>query len=160
MPSSEAYIWVSGWEEFQTFQKKRGRPWAPPWIKLAPALLDDPDFLELSAETRSLLVGIWMLFARSRGTVTKDTRRLSRQLHQRVTEQQLSSLNHAGFIEFCSGTVLERRRNAFWNRSVLDKTRQEQNTSPNPDRELEDAAGDFANVVDLDFGAVLKDVPA
>lgn len=158
MPA-EAYIWCSGWEDFQSFQTKRGKPWAPPWIKLAPALLDDPEFLELSAESRSVLVGIWMLFARSRGTLTKDTRRLSRQLHQRVTERQLESLNHAGFIEFCSGTVLERRRNAFWNRSTLEENRQEQNTLPNPDPELHNANGAHNDFPAPDFDGILKAVP-
>jgi hypothetical protein len=109
---------VNRWEEFQSPpQAKRGKAWVPPWIKLYPRLLDDPAFIALSPETRCLLVSLWMLFGRCRGTITKDTRSLSRQLHQRVTERQLDSLNHAGFIGFCSGTVLERRRNAFWNRS-------------------------------------------
>lgn len=135
----EQYIWVNGWESFQTFQTKRGKPWAPPWIKLAPALLDDPEYLDLSPETRTLLVGIWMLFARSRGTVTKDTRRLSRQLHQRVTESQLGLLNRAGFLDFCSGTVLEQRRDAFWNSSALEEKRQEQIPLPNPDPDLHHA---------------------
>lgn len=124
--SAELFIWVNKWEERQSFQEKRGKPWAPPWIKLYPHLLDDPEFLDLSAETRSLLVGIWMLFGRSHGTVTKDTRRLSKQLHQRVTEAQLTTLNHAGFLSFCSGTVLEQRRAAFWNRSVLEEKREEE----------------------------------
>lgn len=122
----DTYIWITNWDERQTFQKKRGKPWAPPWVKLFTRILDDPEYLELSPETRSLLVGLWALFARSHGTVTKDTRRLSKQLHQRVTEQQLQALNHAGFLVFCSGTVLEQRRSAFWNRSGLEEKREEE----------------------------------
>jgi len=114
------YIWVTKWEDHQSYSIKRGKPWAPPWIKLYPRLLDDPDFMGLPAETRSLLVGIWALFARSRGTLTKDTRNLSRQLSQRVTERQLERLNHAGFIQFCSGTVREQLWNTFWNSSALE----------------------------------------
>lgn len=162
-----SYIWVSGWEDFQTFQKKRDKPWVPPWIKLAPALLDDPNYLRLSPQTRTLLVGIWMLFARSRGTVTKDTRRLSRQLHQRVTERQLESLNHAGYIEFCSRTVQEQRRDAFWNRSILevDKKREEQPSFPptwsRPAEGTEDSnngqSDDFPVPVPL---PLLRDFPA
>ena len=118
--ASDQYIWIRRWDEFQTMQKKRGKPWAPPWVKLYLSLLDQPAYIDLSPENRSLLVGLWMLFARTRGTVTKETRKLSRQLHQRVTERQLAALNHDGFIDFCSGTVLEQRRNAFWNSSALE----------------------------------------
>ena len=118
--SPDQYIWVNKWDEFQSFQKKRGKPWAPPWVKLYTRILDEPAYLDLTPETRSLLVGLWALFGRSRGTVTKDTRRLTQQLHQRVTKAQLESLNHGGWITFCSGTVLEHKRNAFWNSSALE----------------------------------------
>lgn len=124
----DVFIWVNRWDEFQTFQKKRGKPWAPPWVKLYVGLLDQPAWIALPPETRSLLVGIWALFARSSGTLTKDTRNLSRQLSQRVTERQLERLNDAGFLDFCSGTVLEQRRSAFWNRSVREENRREENT--------------------------------
>ncbi len=116
----ETYIWVSRWSDFQTYTLKRGKPWAPPWVKLYTRILDDPAYLDLTPETRSLLVGIWALFGRTRGTITKDTRRLSRQLSQRVTERQLETLNHAGFIQFCSGTVREQFWNAFVNGSTPD----------------------------------------
>jgi hypothetical protein len=114
------YIWVNRWEEFQTFQVKKGKPWVPPWIKVYHSLLDEPAYIDLTPETRCLLEGIWKLFARTRGTLRKDTRNLSRQLNQRVTKQQLERLNDAGWLDFCSGTVLEERRNAFWNSSGLD----------------------------------------
>lgn len=128
---SAEYIWVARWDEFQTFQKKRGKPWAPPWVKLYTRILDEPAYLDLTPETRSLLVGLWALFGRSRGTVTKDTRRLTQQLHQRVTKAQLETLNHAGWITFCSGTVLEQKRNAFWNSSALEvETEEEEEETP------------------------------
>lgn len=132
----DRYIWVNRWDEFQSFQEKRGKPWAPPWVKLHTKILDNPEFLDLTPETRMVLVGIWALFARTHGTLTKDTRRLSRQLSQRVTERQLESLNHAGFITFCSGTVLEQFRAAFWNRSTLEesRTKQNRNSAVDPSR--------------------------
>lgn len=116
----DVYIWVGRWEDFQSYTRKRGKPWAPPWIKLYPQLLDDDAFMGLTEQARLLLVGLFMLFSKSRGSITKDTRSLSRKLNQRVTNAQLDSLNHAGFIDFCSGTVREQRWNAFWNCSVLD----------------------------------------
>lgn len=127
--TDELYIWVNRWEDFQSFQTKRGKPWAPPWVKLHTSILDQPAFLDLTPETRMLLVGIWALFGRTRGTITKDTRRLSQQLAQRVTKRQLERLNHAGFVSFCSGTVLEQRRATFWNRSSLEveESREEKN---------------------------------
>jgi hypothetical protein len=118
--NDDLYIWVNRWPDFQTFQKKRNKPWAPPWIRTYTKLLDDKAYQDLPPETRSLLHGLWMLFARSRLTLPKDTRHLSRNLHQRVLTQQLDRLNHAGFIDFCSGTVLEQKRNAFWNSSTLE----------------------------------------
>ena len=29
MPDSGSWIWVNRWDEFQTYQTKRGKPWAP-----------------------------------------------------------------------------------------------------------------------------------
>jgi hypothetical protein len=107
---NDLWIWVEKWGEFQTFQEKKGKPWAPPWIKVYHSLLDEPNYIALTPETRSLLEGIWKLFARTRGTLRKDTRNLSRQLNQRVTEQQLQRLNHAGWIPVCAGPVLEIHR--------------------------------------------------
>lgn len=143
----DEFIWITRWDEFQTFQKKRGKPWAPPWVKLYTRILDEPAYLDLSPETRSLLVGLWALFGRSRGTVAKDTRRLSQQLHQRVTKAQLDSLNHAGWLTFCSGTVLEQKRNAFWNSSALEvDVEEDKDKTRNPNPGVDDDDADlFAN---------------
>lgn len=148
--SQREYIWVSRWEEFQTYTTKRGKPWVPPWIKIYPRLLDEPAFIDLSPETRMVLVGIWMLFGRTHGTIaigtrsphegiTWDTRSLSRQLSQRVTKVQLEALNHAGFILFCSGTVREQLWERFQNGSSPEvevdtdkEVEQNQDQEPNP----------------------------
>lgn len=123
---SDLWIWVNKWDEFQSFQKKRGKPWAPPWIKIYPQLLDDYVFVKLPWQTQLVLLKVFMAFAQTRGSLSADTRELSRQLAQRVTAAQLESLNHAGYIDICSGTVLEQRRNVFWNSSNLEENRREE----------------------------------
>lgn len=143
----DTYIWVNRWEEFQTFQNKRGKPWAPEWIKLYPRLFDNDAFIELPENTRLLLIGLFVLFSRTRGELLVHTRSLSRRLNQRVTKQQLETLSHAGFIDFCSRTVLERRRNAFWNSSVLDVDievdREEIRTRAVKDPNYDDSTDDY-----------------
>lgn len=150
----QVYVWISRWDEFQTYTIKRGKPWAPPWIKMYPRLLDDPEFRRLTEANQLLLVKLWMLFARAHGKVvvgtrsvhqavtkdprsshegiTWDSRSLAKQLAQRVTKQQLVSLNRAGFIQFCSGTVRERFWNAFLNGSVLEVEVEVDNPNPTP----------------------------
>jgi hypothetical protein len=118
--SSDQWIWVNKWDEHQSFQVKRGKPWTPPWIKLYPQLLVDYDFTSLPWQSQLLLLKVFMAFAQTRGRLSADTRQLSHHLSQRVTRAQLVSLNDAGWIDICSRTVLERRRDAFWNRSVLE----------------------------------------
>jgi hypothetical protein len=117
---SQDWIWVNRWEEFQSFQVKRGKPWAPPWIRLYPQLLGDDDFLALTESEQLLLLKLFMLFSSQRQVVANDTRSLSRRCGQRVLKRHVDSLNHAGYIDLCSRTVLERRRNAFWNGSILE----------------------------------------
>ena len=135
-------------------KKKRGRPWAPPWIKIYPRLLDEPRFMALTPETRMLLVGLFMLFSRTRGTVTKDTRNLSRQLSQRVTDRQLQALNEAGWIRFCSGTVREQLWNVFWNGSSLEvEVEVEEPPTPEP------LPKGVAATPDIDFGTPPRHQP-
>ncbi len=116
----DAYIWVNGWEKFQTYSKRRGKPWAPPWIKVYASLWEKDEFLRLPVPSRLMLLGIFNAFATTRGRLANDTRTLSRRLDQRVTNTQLLLLNHAGFIAFCSETVREQRWNSFINCSSLE----------------------------------------
>jgi len=147
--TDDLYIWINRWDEFQTYHKKRDKIWAPPWIKLYPRLLTDPDFLALTESSQLILVKLFMLFSKSRQSVSKDTRMLSHLLHQRVTNRQLESLNHAGYISFCSRTVLEQRRAAFWNRSIRDVEVEE-------DKELSEVHTEASTPSDdIDFGADL-----
>ena len=157
--ATDTYIWINRWEEFQTFQQRRGKPWAPPWIRIYPRILDDHTFTDLPEHTQLLLVKLWMVFSTTRQRIPNDTRWLSRRLGQRVTKPQLKLLNHAGYIQVCSGTVLEQRRNLFWNGSALELEVEEEKKqpTPNPNPELDQPNG-HGNIADLDFGAVLKDL--
>jgi hypothetical protein len=116
----DEYIWVTRWPEFQTFQKKRGKPWAPPWIRTYTAQLSDERYLDLTDRQRALLHDLRMVFAVTRGRLRRDAPTIARYRQRQTRDEDLVALNHAGFIEFCSGTVLEQKRNAFWNRSSLE----------------------------------------
>ena len=152
------YIWVNRWDEYQTFQNKKGKPWAPPWIKLYPQILDDPDFTGLTWMSQLLLLKLFAAFAQTRGRLPADTRELSRRLGQRVTTAQLDSLNHAGWITVCSRNVLEDFRNRFWNRSALDvEVDVEEKKTPNPQPVVPTPNGEPQQLPDLQH--ILRDMP-
>lgn len=169
MPPDQ-YVWVNRWDEYQSFQKKRGKPWAPPWIKIYPALLDDVDFLTLTWQTQLVLLKVFMAFAQTRGRLAADTRELSRQLDQKVTTAQLASLINAGWLDLCSRTVLEQRRNAFWNRSTLEVEEEVEEEKPLPSSNVnvpvtngrkEGALTQQDEEAPLpDWEPILKDIPA
>jgi hypothetical protein len=118
--NDDLYIWVTRWDDFQTYQKKRGRPWAPPWIRNYTAQLSDARYLDLTDRQRALLHDLRMVFAMTRGQLRHDAATIARYRHRQTRDEDLVALNHAGFIEVCSGTVLERKLNMFRNRSVLE----------------------------------------
>lgn len=95
------WIVIRNWHRFQHYRDR-----TPVWIKLYTELLDDPAYRTLTEPCRSLLVGLWILAAKSREAVPKDTRYLSQACAQRVTKQMLERLNHAGFIEFVASKPL------------------------------------------------------
>lgn len=47
------------WEKFQKHKRKQ-----PPWIRSYVALLDDPNYIDMSDNCRAVLHGIWLLYAR------------------------------------------------------------------------------------------------
>ncbi len=116
----QGYIWIHRWGDFQSYQKKRGKPWAPPWIRFYLRQLDDDAYLDLTAAERGLLHDLRAEFARTRSNLRADRERLSQRLGYTVYARQLERLNQAGFITICSRTVLEQFRNAFWNSSGLE----------------------------------------
>ncbi len=95
---NERTIHVVGWERHQ--HPDAARSTTPPWIKTYTRLLDDPNYLDLTAPQRAVLHGLWLLYARARREIRENTARLTRQLGIRVTSAQLEALNHAGFITF------------------------------------------------------------
>lgn len=126
------YIWVNRWDDFQNYQRKRGKPWAPPWLMNHTRQLDDDRYLDLTAAERGLLHDLRLEFARTRLDLRSDTTRLSRRLGYKVYTSQLQRLNDAGFITICSRTVLEQFRNAFWNGSSLEVEVEEEEPSLPP----------------------------
>lgn len=130
--SDELYIWVNRWEEFQVYHRKRNKTWAPPWIRVYTRLLDDHNYLGLTARQRGLLHDVWLLFAKTRLELGLSPARIGRMLgYETLRMRDFEALNQAGFLDFCSRTVLEQRRNAFWNGSALE-VEVEVETPPTP----------------------------
>lgn len=114
------WIIVRNWERFQHPDVLRTE--RPAWIKTHTNLLTDDDWLDLTPNRRALLVGLWMLYAASRGQVLSNTRRLSNLLNQRVLSADLEALNQAGFIEFSASKPASRDASKV---ASLDKTRED-----------------------------------
>lgn len=125
--ADDVYIWIVRWGDFQTYQTKRGKQWSPPWIKNHVGQLADDRYLDLSDRQRALLHDLRMVFAMTRGRLRRDAPTIARYRHRQTRDEDLEALNRAGLIEFCSGTVLEQKWDAFWNGSnpEVDKTRKE-----------------------------------
>lgn len=120
------WIVIRNWDRFQHYKDRQ-----PPWIKNYTELLHDPAYLELPPGTRSLLHGLWLVYASSRARVPLDTRWITRQLNLRCTMQQLESLNHAGFIEFSASTALaDRYQDASASRAREEGLRPEEDLRP------------------------------
>jgi hypothetical protein len=100
-PQPDDWIIVRNWERFQHYHD---RP-QPQWVKVYTSLLHDPKFLELSMGARGLLVTIWMAFGTEKGTIRVQD--VSHFAHKRVSNVQLISLNHAGFIHFSASKPLD-----------------------------------------------------
>jgi hypothetical protein len=97
------WISIPGWRRFQHYDPAKRQP---PWIKAYLELLDDEDYLALAPGARSLLHGIWLMYASSRCQVRFDARSISARLRLRVTTSQLVSLSDAGWIaEVASKTL-------------------------------------------------------
>lgn len=100
--NSPQWIIIPGWQD--KFQHYRDR--TPIWIKVYTELLDREDYLELSFATRAVLHDLWLLYARSRGILRADPKRLSSKLGATVYRHQLERLNQAGFIQFSASKPL------------------------------------------------------
>jgi len=134
--SDDLYIWVNRWDEFQTYQEKRGKKWVPPWIKTYPRQLDDERYYKLTDAQKLLLHELRLVFSSASLWVPFDTSWLCRKLGRKVRKDSIEALNHAGLITICSRTVLERFQDAFWNGSTLEvevdlEVEEEQTDRPN-----------------------------
>ena len=119
MKTDHEYIWISRWEEFQHYPPDRDR--APAWIKTYTKQLSDDRYRDLTSAQRALLHDLRIELARSHGRLTSEPRRLTQRLGMRVTSAQLTSLNHAGFIEFLSRESLELALEKFYTSRARDR---------------------------------------
>jgi hypothetical protein len=87
------FLVVERWERFQHYKNR-----APLWIKNYTALLHDDTYLSLSGHRRSVLHGLWLVYASSSCQLHFDPKSLSSRLHLRVTSADLKALRKAGFI--------------------------------------------------------------
>jgi hypothetical protein len=105
MKSDDGWIVIPNWAKFQHYPDNRGIIWVKDYLDQ----LDRDDYGDLTLAERGLLLDLRKLYARRRGLVRSDTKTLSRALTVRVTQQQLDSLNDAGFIEIVARRPLALR---------------------------------------------------
>jgi hypothetical protein len=147
----EQWIHIRNWQKFQHYKDRQ-----PSWIKVYCELLDDPNFLALTAGERALLLCLWLQFARGRHQVPLSSSWCRAEFHMKVTRGQLEALNHAGFIEFSASKVLaSRARSREVDKDVDLKLLDERvlKTSRSRSEEHDDDAKTF------DFDKILRDLP-
>jgi hypothetical protein len=91
--SDEQWIIIPNWNRYQNYTDR-----TPPYIKLWLELQDKDEWYALNYTERGLLVSIWLLYARCNGIVS--TQHLHRACTASTRREHLTSLNHAGFIDF------------------------------------------------------------
>lgn len=101
MSADGDWIVIPDWDRFQHYKDRN-----PPWLKIYTELLHDDEWLTLPPRARSLLCGLWLLYASSRRALRAHTGRLSRALNQQVTRSDLERLYEAGFIDFSASKPL------------------------------------------------------
>jgi hypothetical protein len=95
-----AWITVPNWQRFQHYGLAR----RPVWIKNHLALLHKDEYLDLPLAARGLLHGIWLSYADRDGRLRESD--LPSILLGRARDAHLSSLSHAGLIEFSASRPL------------------------------------------------------
>src|SRR5215471_8722955 len=93
------WIVVPNWEKFQHYKDR-----VPPWIKLHLEILDKPETADLSDAEFGLLVRIYALYARSRGTLRASY--VQTYVGSRWTRRHLEALNDAGLIRLVASKPL------------------------------------------------------
>jgi len=89
------FLTPKNWDRFQHY-KDRGPDQPITWIKLYPALLDDPEFAKLTPSSRWDLIAIWMLCCRDHARVPYDARWLRVKVMSRWCNPDV--LVDAGFL--------------------------------------------------------------
>lgn len=109
--TDERWIVIPNWAEFQHYKNRD-----PSWIKAYTRLLSDDAWMSLTHHQRGILLGLWLIYARSDGQIRGSTVTVTRQLGgdtgQRVTTRDLEALNHAGLIHFSASKPLALRYQA------------------------------------------------
>jgi hypothetical protein len=118
------WIIVPNWQRFQHYGSIR----RPLWIKNYLDLLHKDEYLDLPLATRGLLHGIWLAYADRDGRLREAD--LSSILLARARGAHLTSLNHAGLIDFSASKPLN---------LDLEKERARARARPEPDRRLQNA---------------------
>lgn len=96
----------------------------PYFIKNYRRLLAKDEYLNLNGHTRGILHGLWLLYAMSDGRLREDTHFLSSRLLLRVTKFHLTSLNHAGFIEFSASKPVALSEQSDSTRATRERKRE------------------------------------
>lgn len=89
--SDEAWIVVPNWAKFQHYRDR-----SPVWIKAYTALLDNPEWCELTVAEQGTLLNVWLLYARTEGRLRYG--RAAREIRPRLSRKTVDRLCHAGFI--------------------------------------------------------------
>jgi hypothetical protein len=143
----DGWIVIPNWEKFQHYRDRD-----PRWIKNHRSLLTSEEYLDLSPGCRSILHGLWLVYASSDGQLRLDTRSISSHLRMRVTMQQLKRLNDAGFIQVSASKPLALRYQLAMPEKEKEKE-QKSPISPFPDQRtktVENAKTVLANTGDIE----------
>jgi len=93
---TKARLRIKNWEKFQHYQTGRNAQATPPWIKVHTKMIDDFDFMSMSAERRGQLILLWILASKDGGLIPNDARYLRKRLQCNV---DLSFFLENGWVE-------------------------------------------------------------
>jgi DNA-binding transcriptional ArsR family regulator len=101
--SPDEWITVPNWDKFQHYKDR-----VPPWIKLHLEILDKPEIDALTHAQMGVLIRVWALYARCRGTLS--VQKVCSAVGDANTQRHLKRLNDAGLIELSASKPLAQRR--------------------------------------------------
>lgn len=104
---ADLWIEVLNWDKFQHYKDRD-----PPWIKNYLDLLHREEYLALTDVQRTLLHGLWLLYAASNKRLRWDIASINAALRLRARKGSLEALADGGFIRrtaLAPGTEIEVR---------------------------------------------------